>query len=103
MHMHGYWWTKDPSGQFIDGHKWADVVNYCQSHLLPEMACSNLYACEWDGAGSPLLLKPHILLSNGLSIGGMMNQYFMHMTGTTYDWSMKQRRQYPTQRGRELP
>ncbi|KAI0770460.1 hypothetical protein C8Q74DRAFT_1178564, partial [Fomes fomentarius] len=35
MHTLKYRWTKDPSGQFIDGHERVDVVNYRQSHFLP--------------------------------------------------------------------
>ena len=28
MHKMGYRWTKDPSGQYVDGHERADVVDY---------------------------------------------------------------------------
>ena len=31
----GYRWTKDPKGQFVDGHERADVVDYRQKTFLP--------------------------------------------------------------------
>jgi hypothetical protein len=34
----GYRWTKQPSGQFVDGHEREDVVGYRQNTFLPVMA-----------------------------------------------------------------
>jgi hypothetical protein len=31
----GYWWTMTPSGQYVDGHKRKDVVDYRQKVFLP--------------------------------------------------------------------
>ena len=38
MHEMGYRWTKQPSGQFVDGHEREDVVAYRQNTFLPKMA-----------------------------------------------------------------
>jgi hypothetical protein len=38
MHKMGYRWTKQPSGQFVDGHERDDVVAYRQNIFLPAMA-----------------------------------------------------------------
>jgi hypothetical protein len=38
MHRMGYRWTKQPSGQFVDGHEREDVVAYRQNVFLPAMA-----------------------------------------------------------------
>ncbi|KAH9921775.1 uncharacterized protein B0H18DRAFT_879891, partial [Fomitopsis serialis] len=35
MHALDYRWTKDPSGQYIDGHERADVVEYRDKVFLP--------------------------------------------------------------------
>lgn len=35
MHMLDYRRTKDPCGQFVDGHECADVVEYCNKVFLP--------------------------------------------------------------------
>ena len=34
----GYWWTKKPSGQYVDGHERADVIYYHQTVFLPAWA-----------------------------------------------------------------
>jgi hypothetical protein len=34
----GYWWTKKPSGQYVDGHECDDVVHYRQHVFLPAWA-----------------------------------------------------------------
>jgi hypothetical protein len=31
----GYQWEKTPSGQYVDGHKHEDIVNYCQNVFIP--------------------------------------------------------------------
>jgi len=48
MHQMGYRWTKQPSGQFVDGHKRADVVAYCQNVFLPAMAEIDSNICSWE-------------------------------------------------------
>ena len=35
MHKPEYRWTKDPKGQYVDGHERDDVVTYCQKVFLP--------------------------------------------------------------------
>ncbi|EIW62921.1 uncharacterized protein TRAVEDRAFT_115102 [Trametes versicolor FP-101664 SS1] len=58
MHALEYRWTKVPSGQYVDGHKRADVVSYRQDRFLPAMAWTDSCARMWDkdGTESPL---PH--------------------------------------------
>src|ERR1700743_1231443 len=34
MHVMDYQWTKNPHGQFVDGHECDDVVGYCQLIFL---------------------------------------------------------------------
>ncbi len=36
MHTMGYRWTKDPKGQYVDGHERKDVVAYRQKEFLPK-------------------------------------------------------------------
>ena len=43
MHMMDYRWTKQPSGQYVDGHEHEDVVAYRQTKFLPMLA-----ALEWS-------------------------------------------------------
>jgi hypothetical protein len=43
MHMMDYHWTKEPSGQYMDGHEQDDVVMYQQTTFLPTMA-----ELEWN-------------------------------------------------------
>ncbi|KAF9035820.1 hypothetical protein BJ165DRAFT_1355053, partial [Panaeolus papilionaceus] len=35
MNILGYRWTKQPSGQYVDGHERVDVVDYRQNVFLP--------------------------------------------------------------------
>jgi len=41
-----YWWTKDPTGQFVDGHECEDVM-YCQMQFLPAWAILEPKMCSW--------------------------------------------------------
>ena len=38
MFMMDYWWTKMPSGQYVDRHEREDMVTYGQSKFLPTIA-----------------------------------------------------------------
>ncbi|KAG2360706.1 hypothetical protein BDR07DRAFT_1486744 [Suillus spraguei] len=43
-------WTKSPSGQYVDGHEWEDVVTYRQTKFLLMVAKLSMHMCTWkDG------------------------------------------------------
>lgn len=45
-----YYWMKDPSDQYIDGHEWDNIVRYWQDGFLPMMAALKKYLWKWiDG------------------------------------------------------
>ena len=43
-----YLWSKDPKGQFVDGHKWDDVVMYHQEVFLPAWEKLEPTLCQWE-------------------------------------------------------
>ncbi|KAH8084939.1 hypothetical protein BXZ70DRAFT_877330, partial [Cristinia sonorae] len=50
-----YRWTKDPSGQFVDGHECTDIVEYRQNKFLPQFAELEMYARRWDADGQEVI------------------------------------------------
>jgi hypothetical protein len=44
----GYWWTKKPSGQYVDGHEHNNVVHYHQHVFLPAWAEINHQTRMWS-------------------------------------------------------
>ena len=42
-----YRWTKDPKGQFVDGHECEDVVTYRQEVFLPAWSKLELTLRSW--------------------------------------------------------
>ena len=51
MHKLGYRWTKDPKGQYVDGHERADVVEYRQMVFIPKW--QKLQGQMWNWASVP--------------------------------------------------
>ncbi|KAI0719430.1 hypothetical protein C8Q72DRAFT_788807, partial [Fomitopsis betulina] len=50
MHVLDYRWTKVPSGQYVNGHEHADVVDYRNNIFLPAMARLDQYTRDYiDG------------------------------------------------------
>ncbi|KAF8582228.1 hypothetical protein K439DRAFT_1647663 [Ramaria rubella] len=48
MRKMDYCWSKDPEGQFVDGHEQEDVVAYLQQKILPAWAAVESQMCAWD-------------------------------------------------------
>lgn len=49
LEMMGFHWTKAPKGQYVDGHKQEDVVNYRQNVFLPCMQELRQNCWSWTG------------------------------------------------------
>ena len=47
MHTMGYQWSKDLKGQYVDGHKREDVVEYRQKEFLPKFKEIEKRMREW--------------------------------------------------------
>ncbi|KAF8834175.1 hypothetical protein BDN67DRAFT_992719 [Paxillus ammoniavirescens] len=60
MHTLGYHWLRDHHGQYVDGHKHADVIRYCQGIFIPAMIKNKQHLKIWgkDGITSKLTLSP---------------------------------------------
>lgn len=43
----GYRWTTTSTGQYVDGHKQPDVVNYCQKISLPSWMSIKEWTRKW--------------------------------------------------------
>ncbi|RDX52070.1 hypothetical protein OH76DRAFT_1346002 [Lentinus brumalis] len=52
MYRLEYRWTKEPGGQFVDGHERGDVVDYRQTRFLPVMLEHDPHARQWDPDGN---------------------------------------------------
>jgi len=48
MRIMDYRWTRNPQGQFVDGHEQEDVVNYRQPVFLPAQEEVQLKLRTWD-------------------------------------------------------
>jgi hypothetical protein len=53
MKKMNYRWTKNPKGQFVDGHERADVVAYRQNVFLPAWAKVKRKRWDWTGRDQP--------------------------------------------------
>ncbi|RPD63625.1 hypothetical protein L227DRAFT_584211 [Lentinus tigrinus ALCF2SS1-6] len=60
MHALDYRWTKEPGGQFVDGHERGDVVGYRQKIFLPAMLVSDSHARQWDSEGNEIPVPLHV-------------------------------------------
>ncbi|KIK74720.1 hypothetical protein PAXRUDRAFT_19606 [Paxillus rubicundulus Ve08.2h10] len=60
MHALGYCWLRNHCGQYIDGHKRADVIRYRQGVFIPAMMKNEQRLQTWenDGITSKLALLP---------------------------------------------
>ncbi|KAF9031609.1 hypothetical protein BJ165DRAFT_1604839 [Panaeolus papilionaceus] len=54
MNKLDYRWTKEPSGQYVDGHEHKDVTDYRQDVFLPEMAKYESKTRAYDNNGNEL-------------------------------------------------
>jgi hypothetical protein len=64
-----YRWTKNPRGQFVDGHEREDVVQYCQLVFLPFLANTEPSMRSWtkdiedvQPVTGPGINTPHIIV-----------------------------------------
>lgn len=48
MKVIGYWWKAELKGQYQDGHKHKDMVEYRQNVFLPAMKAIEDRTCQWD-------------------------------------------------------
>ncbi|CEL64028.1 hypothetical protein RSOLAG1IB_11012 [Rhizoctonia solani AG-1 IB] len=48
MHKLGYQWSLDPKGQYIDGHKRADIVHYQMHCYIPTWSRLEKQMCTYD-------------------------------------------------------
>lgn len=89
MHTLDYHWTKMPSGQYINGHEWADVVDYHNTVFLPVLAALDPYVQQFiDGAfiQGPILPDGLYLYTqdwiNGIEAQGpLLRDGSFHLTG----------------------
>jgi hypothetical protein len=65
----GYWWTKVPSGQSVDGHERPDVVSYCQDTFLPAWARLELTMRAWKNGKQEILVPAESNWPNGKDDG----------------------------------
>jgi len=49
-----YHWQRDPKGQFVDGHKREDIVNYCQRVFLPSWSNIKAKTRDWSQVNQPM-------------------------------------------------
>src|ERR1700732_2206462 len=54
----GYHWTKTPSGQYVDGHKRVNVVEYQQTKFLPVFTEMLSHTCIYTREGTECLAVP---------------------------------------------
>ncbi|CAL1697595.1 unnamed protein product [Somion occarium] len=58
MHVLEYRWSKEPTGQFVDGHERADVVDYRQQTFLPRMEKLDEGTRRWDRSSWEEVAEP---------------------------------------------
>jgi hypothetical protein len=52
MNKLGYWWTEDKKGQYVDGHKRDDIIEYWQKIFLPIWKALEPYLQNWHHDGT---------------------------------------------------
>ncbi|KAK7015282.1 hypothetical protein R3P38DRAFT_2786804 [Favolaschia claudopus] len=57
MKSMGYRWTKNPSGQYVDGHERADVVYYRQTEFIPAFTELEYQTRKWVLENKELVMK----------------------------------------------
>jgi hypothetical protein len=60
LNRHKYRWGKEPSGQFVDGHERADVVDYRQAKFLPSILKTEETARKWteENINDEVVIEP---------------------------------------------